>query len=305
MLWSSALIHFALSDCLICQPRHLMLKRSPDCWNNTATLRSGGGKRQLIQKKVQPRNNRLKIISLSLVIPISIAALVGWVIYRELSIRPHWQTLYRTQGVVDSPERQQALLQLNRLRASMRKAPLQGASLDKIKLEGANLWDANLSFANLRSARLRSANLEGANLRSANLYDAHLSDANLNSANLSFANLNRADLRKANLNRADLRKAHLHSAQLSDADLIFANLRKADLHSADLRKANLSFANLSFANLNRANLIEAYGLTPSQIKSACNWEKAIYKEANQQYIDRLKIDKASEPKEPVDCSQWK
>ena len=315
MLWSSALIHFALSDCLICQPQHLMLKRSPDCWNNTATLRSGGCQRQLIQKKVQPRNNRLKIISLSLVIPISIAALVGWVIYRELSIRPHWQTLYRTQGVVDSPERQQALLQLNRLRASMRKAPLQGASLDKIKLEGANLWDANLSFAHLRSARLEGANLEGANLSDANLYDAHLSDANLNSANLRKANLNRADLSFANLNRADLIRAHLHSAQLSDADLIFADLRKADLHSAqlsdadlifaNLRKADLHSADLRSANLNRANLIKAKKLTPSQIKSACNWEKAIYKEANQQYIDRLFIDKASDPSEPVDCSQWK
>lgn len=53
-------------------------------------------------------------------------------------------------------------------------------------------------------------------------------------------------------------------------------------------------------------------------KSACNWEKAIYKgykdtekffewivdeKANQQYIEQLKQDKASDPKTPVDCSR--
>jgi len=102
-----------------------------------------------------------------------------------------------------------------------------------------------------------------------------------------------------------------HQAGAPDRELTLAGLGRCHffaslpLHSADLRKANLRSANLRSANLNRANLIKAKKLTPSQIKSACNWEKAIYKEANQQYIDRLFKDKASDPSEPVDCSQWK
>ena len=55
-----------------------------------------------------------------------------------------------------------------------------------------------------------------------------------------------------------------------------------------------------------------------QIKLACNWEKAVYagsyyrekskwivnEIANQQLIKQLKQDKASDPKEKVDCSMW-
>ena len=62
----------------------------------------------------------------------------------------------------------------------------------------------------------------------------------------------------------------------------------------------------------------ANNLTPQQIKSACNWDKAIYKgkwnqekelaEAiepdNTNFIEELKKDKASDPTEPPDCSIW-
>jgi len=66
------------------------------------------------------------------------------------------------------------------------------------------------------------------------------------------------------------------------------------------------------------NYAKAKNLTPAQIKSACNWSTALYRgkfdsdkltwivdeKANQQFIQQLKQDKASEPKEPVDCSKW-
>lgn len=61
-------------------------------------------------------------------------------------------------------------------------------------------------------------------------------------------------------------------------------------------------------------------LNLQQIKSACYWEEAIYSEAqwdknrsqwvikdekaNQQKIEELKYDKASDPSTPVDCSRW-
>ena len=52
----------------------------------------------------------------------------------------------------------------------------------------------------------------------------------------------------------------------------------------DLSLANLSLANLGGANLSQADLSEAYPfeikfLTNKQIKSAKNWDKAIYTEA--------------------------
>ena len=66
-----------------------------------------------------------------------------------------------------------------------------------------------------------------------------------------------------------------------------------------------------------ANLQDAYlwgaNLTPQQIKSACNWENAIYKSEslkkaiepdNTNFIRELKQDKSSNPQEPPDCSKW-
>ncbi len=97
-----------------------------------------------------------------------------------------------------------------------------------------------------------------------------------------------------------------------------ANLENANLENANLNFAYLNLAKLNGAYLNFAYLINAKYLTPSQIKSACNWQKAIYKgnwnwdkknyqwtideKANTKYIEELKQDKASDPEEPVNCS---
>ena len=170
-----------------------------------------------------------------------------------------------------------------------------------------------IQLTNLKSAILYSANLKSAILKSAILKSADLSRANLKSADLYSANLKSADLYSANLKSANLKSANLKSANLYSADL-----SRADLSRADLSRADLSRANLSRANLESTNLIEVQSLTSSQLKSACYWEKAVYKvnwdyktgkwqvdeEANQKFIEKLKKDKASDPKEPVDCSRW-
>ncbi len=86
-------------------------------------------------------------------------------------------------------------------------------------------------------------------------------------------------------------------------DLSFTNLKEADLSEADLRDADLSGAALRGADLETTILIEAK-ITTFKIKSACNWEKAIYKEDKSEdlkYIEELKQDKASDPKETPDC----
>ncbi len=203
------------------------------------------------------------------------------------------------------------LIDANLSIANLIDANLTSANLSIANLNGAKLSSANLTSAKLSSANLSSTNLNGANLTSANLIDAKLSSANLTSANLTSANLSsanliradliRADLIRADLIRANLNGAYLNRAKLIDAKLIDANLIDANLMDANLSSAKLIDANLSSANLNRAKLIDvnlidanlidaklidadlsgaylinAKNLTPQQVKSAKNWEKAKY-----------------------------
>ncbi|MBD2605716.1 pentapeptide repeat-containing protein [Scytonema hofmannii FACHB-248] len=128
----------------------------------------------------------------------------------------------------------------------------------------------------LSSANLRVAKLSGANLTGANLSLANLSLANLSLADLNFADLNFANLSYANLGFANLTSANLSDANLSGANLSYANLSGANLSLADLSLADLSLADLYFADLSGVNLSLAENLTPEQVKSAKNWEKAIY-----------------------------
>lgn len=122
---------------------------------------------------------------------------------------------------------------------------------------------------------------------------------------------------------ADLKEGYLNEANLSNVNLSNANLTGAYLNMANLTATRLDNANLKNAQLINANLFQAYlfnakNLTNEQIKSACNWQEAIYTEAdenlkprlepkdqqaNQRRIAEIKNDKASDPPTPVDCSQ--
>ncbi|NCS29821.1 MAG: pentapeptide repeat-containing protein [Microcystis aeruginosa F13-15] len=190
---------------------------------------------------------------------------------------------------------------------------LRGAKLNGANLNGANLYRAYLYRANLNGAFLEEAELNGAYLNR-----AFLEEANLNGAKLNGAYLYRAYLKGANLNGAELNGANLYRAYLKGANLNGAKLNGANLIEADLKGADLKGANLNGANLNGANLNGAEGLNPEQIKSACFWEKAIYteskldedkqlwvaadREANQREIEKLKRDKNSDPRNPIDCN---
>ena len=133
------------------------------------------------------------------------------------------------------------------------------------------------------------------------LTEADLSGADLALAILSGADLSGADLSGATLSSAVLKNARLFKAELSKAFLIGTDLRKADLREADLTGAKLEGANLRKADLTGAEYFR------EQIKSACFWQQATYleyKNANKRFIEELKKDSASDPKEPVDCSLW-
>ncbi len=288
--------------------------------------------------KYQKREIIKSLVSF-LVIPLIGIVIVGYFVVREIQLNAA-QTLIRDcQGKESCRGRIEALERLVKAKKSLKSYNLSSANLNFANLNFANLNFANLNFANLESANLESAylnftnlnftnlnfaNLNFANLDSANLDSAYLNFANLESANLDSAYLVRANLNFANLDRANLVRAYLDSANLNfayleSANLNFANLVRANLESANLESAYLDSAYLDSANLDSAILIAAKNLTPSQIKSACYWDKAFYKGhydhknykwivdqiANQKYIDQLKQDKDSDPKEPVDCSRWK
>ncbi len=87
--------------------------------------------------------------------------------------------------------------------------------------------------------------------------------------------------------------------KLSQEGLDFrkANLRSANLQQAKLRGANLEKAALENAFLQQADLSKVKNLTPKQIKSACNWQKAKF---DQEFESKLK----KEPDQEVDCSFW-
>ncbi len=111
------------------------------------------------------------------------------------------------------------------------------------------------------------------------------------------------------LNGTNLKGANLANANLKGTNLANANLANANLKGANLKGANLKGANLKGANLKGTILINTEnGRDNSQIKSACFWEKTIYKgskddtteqwivddEANKKYIQKLKQDQSSD-----------
>jgi uncharacterized protein YjbI with pentapeptide repeats len=158
----------------------------------------------------------------------------------------------------------------------------------KLNLSNANLGGAYLRGANLSKAQLTYASFRGANLIEVDFRDADLSNATFRKAlffqtNLSGAVLFHADFRGAQLGNS---KINLSYAKLNGADLSHANLEGVDLGSAVLAGANLSNTNLKNANLGQADLTNTdldgadltgvKYITPSQVKSAKNWNKATY-----------------------------
>ena len=215
-------------------------------------------------------------------------------------------------------------------------AELVGINLEDANLDNANLSNADLRIAHLKKVRLNNANLKGANLDSAYLGGVSLTNGNLTGANLGNAKLSGVDLTDANLEGAYLANAELN-AGFSNANLRYANLSNTKFYRSILRDANLEFADLNSADMTRASFYNAnfkganldrailviterhesdVARVNAQLKSACNWQRAIYKAyqeegkwivdevANKQYLEQLKQDKASEPKEAVDCSRW-
>ena len=182
--------------------------------------------------------------------------------------------------------------------------------LNNVDLEGANLKGAELNLTDFKNANLEEVKLQGADLKGVRLQGANLKNANLQNADLGGTELQGANLKNANLQNADLRRTKLQGA----------NLENANLHKAKLIFVDFKDTSFKGANLENALILSSLNLSASQIKSACHWEKAIYrfefeetvnvnqskvdKKANEEFIQSLKKDPASNPKELPDCNKW-
>ena len=207
------------------------------------------------------------------------------------------------------------------------------ANLTKVKF-GGELWKNDFSHANLQQAAIEgsvTSTFTNANLSDADLSSAYIYWSSFERANFARANLNGTQFMTANLNGVSFIGADLSSAQFAlhyGSDEPGTTLIEADFTNANLEGATFGsytdFKNASLrgANLRQAIFIGAKNLTPTQIKSACNWEQGIYKFAldrnsftpevteadrfaNQKYIQTLREDSASTPLNPVNCDRWK
>lgn len=205
----------------------------------------------------------------------------GQQVRRNGEVFAAWQTITNAEGQSGSGGRKEALEFLNsrpwrfpwigwtdedwywdKQEKKCMPKRLLGLRWEQQKLQGLSAPNAYL-----QEIRLCKANLVGAHLEGANLVGAHLENANL-----WVAHLENAGLKQASLEGANLMGIHLEYAFLSEA-------------------------NLKGANLKDANLWLVQGLTPKQVKSACNW-----KEANFDLEFQKKLEK--EPGQEVNCTKW-
>jgi uncharacterized protein YjbI with pentapeptide repeats len=162
---------------------------------------------------------------------------------------------------------------ITQFQLNLNNADLRGAYLRGADLSNAQLVFASFQSANLIEAILRRANLSNATFSKAILYQTDLSGATLSHADFRYVQLGN---REINLSYTQLNGADLSGANLEGINLGSANLGGAKLVEANLKNANLGQADLTNTDLNGANLTGVRYITPSQIRSAKNWDKAAY-----------------------------
>ena len=191
----------------------------------------------------QEQNNRLKLIGFFLIIPLGLSLYLGIEFERQIKIRELWKTVDAMKGNEYSLVRIQALEKLVKLGESLANKDFRNANLSRADLDGVNLSRTNLSRANLSRTILSHAIL----------FDADFSDANCINAVLT-------------------------SASFDGVNLNGVNFSGADLNSVRFIYTNFKGVNLSDADLSNAYFIAVKNLTPEQVKSAKNWDEAIYTE---------------------------
>ena len=150
------------------------------------------------------------------------------------------------------------------------------AAVSEMEFDNASFTGLEFGATDLKHPDLKHTDLRRVDLRRAELRNVELRRTNLSGVDLSGVDLSGIDLSGAKLVHSDLSGAKLIATDLSGVDLRNANLSGVDLSSADLSGVKLANADLSDAMLWDKKLGEAINLTPEQIKTAKNWQKATY-----------------------------
>jgi uncharacterized protein YjbI with pentapeptide repeats len=186
-----------------------------------------------------------------------------------------WTIINNAAGKEVSGGRISALQDLNENGVELWNLVLDRANLSGIKLENGKLAQTSFKRAILECTQEKCSNLRKANLYQSNFYDASLSKIDFRETNLIDANL-----QKAYLEQAKFQKAHLYKANLKESKIKGANFQGADLEDTKFKDAimcgDVFDQATSYEKYICANFIGAKNLTPEQVKSAKNWEKACY-----------------------------
>jgi hypothetical protein len=172
-----------------------------------------------------------------------------------------------------------------KIRVQLKDIELQDKALPGISFNGAGLKKINFKSSNLDCSSFKSTTIDDTSLENALMRGADFSDF--------------STLQRINFSGSVLEKANLSGAILKEVNFDKANLEKADLSGTKFQ--------------------DVKNLTHEQIKSACNWEKGLYKfdkkwnnevkrndyifneKENKKYIEELKLDIKSNPKEQPNC----
>ncbi|MBD2207612.1 pentapeptide repeat-containing protein [Calothrix sp. FACHB-1219] len=174
--------------------------------------------KEFIQRSLKYRQNRrIKSIGLGLIIPLNLAIFLGVFVARELLIQQRWQIIYAAKGKELSQQRNQALQELVKFRASLTKINLRDADLRGIDIRDADLSGADLSGADLSGSKLNRVNFSGAIMSKTNLWAADLRNANFGGAILNDVKFNNANLSGTNFKNAQLSAVELNSEYLDSA----------------------------------------------------------------------------------------
>jgi uncharacterized protein YjbI with pentapeptide repeats len=237
-----------------------------------------------------PKNVKLRLLKTVLLTSLEKGVLISLALtlfkYFQEAPKRQQQDHYQAWEIINSAHEQkasggriEALQDLNENGVELRDLVLDRANLSGIILDNGKL--ANTSFQNATLGCIPVGRKEKCStMRHANLYQAQFKNAYLSKIDFQETNLIDANLQKAYLKQAKLQNANLYLANLEEAELPGAKFQGANLENTNFKNAiicgNIFDESTSSKKTICANFIGVKNLTPEQIKSAKNWEKACY-----------------------------
>ncbi|MDB9474506.1 pentapeptide repeat-containing protein [Dolichospermum circinale] len=186
-----------------------------------------------------------------------------------------WTIINNAAGKEVSGGRISALQDLNENGVELWNLVLDRANLSGITLENGKLANTSFNDTQLGCIEQKCSNFRKANLHQAQFQNAYLDHIDFKETYLINANFKKAYLEQAKFQKADLDKANLEEAKIKGAIFQGANLENTNFKDAIICGDIFDESTGSTKN-SCANFIGAKNLTPEQVKSTKNWEKACY-----------------------------